>query len=457
MTMTTIWHSHRIASVGVHPPGATSPRRPHEALIGPEGSLRATVPWAGGVAMAGRFFRNEMPGFVVEAESEETVAGDSLHRLLSLPYPKAADRFLRAGLDLKEKVVKETWFNHGGRVRDFTVYTGAVGTAYLLLKAYQVTNNKNDLNLCSEVVRACDIVSQGSRRDVTFICGRAGVCAIGALAAKYAGDVTLLNHYLSSFREIHLPPQVPNELLYGRAGYLWTCFFLNKHIGDGTVPSQHVTAIAREIIVQGKKLAGRGSCPLMYEWYGERYWGAAHGLAGIMHTLMDADLKSEEQELVKGTLRYMIQNRFQSGNYPSAEGTEPDRLVHWCHGAPGIALTLTKASQVYRDQQFLHAAADAAELVWNRGLLKRVGICHGVSGNAYVFLTLYRLTGMVENLYRAKAFACFLLDKGGKLISEGEMHSGDRPYSLFEGQGGMAYLFLDMVRPSESRFPGYEL
>lgn len=37
------------------------------------------------------------------------------------------------------------------------------------------------------------------------------------------------------------------------------------------------------------------------------------------------------------------------------------------------------------------------------------------------------------------------------------MHGGDRPYSLFEGLGGMAHLFLDMTEPSQARFPAYEL
>ena len=89
----------------------------------------------------------------------------------------------------------------------------------------------------------------------------------------------------------------------------------------------------------------------------------------------------------------------------------------------------------------MHAAEDAAGVVWSRGLLKRVAICHGISGNAYVFLSLYRLTGKAEYLYRAKAFASFLLDRADQLIAEGKMHGGDRPYSLFEGLGGMAHLF----------------
>ena len=65
-----------------------------------------------------------------------------------------------------------------------------------------------------------------------------------------------------------------------------------------------------------------------------------------MHVLMDTELKPDEVEDVKGTLWYMIQNRFPSGNYPSSEGNESDRLVHWCHGASGVALTLVKAAQV---------------------------------------------------------------------------------------------------------------
>ncbi|OVA00559.1 Lanthionine synthetase C-like [Macleaya cordata] len=408
--------------------------------------------------MADRFFPNQMPDFVSET-AEEGVAessGDSLLKLLSLPYSSISEKFKRAALGLKESIVKETWGYGGRRVRDFTIYTGSLGIAYLLFKSYQVTNNKNDLNLCSEIVQACDSASRSSGY-VTFLCGRAGVCALGAVAAKHAGDERLLNHYLTQFQEIKLPKDIPNELLYGRAGFLWACSFLNKHIHDQTVSSSFTGPVVKEMIKEGRRLSSKGRCPLMYEWHGKKYWGAAHGLAGIVHVLMDMELKPDEVEDVKGTLRYMIRNRFPSGNYPSSEGSVSDRLVHWCHGSPGVALTLVKAAEVFRDEEFLQAAVDAGEVVWERGLLKRVGICHGVSGNAYVFLSLYRLTGDVKYLYHAKAFACFLLDKANKLISEGKMHGGDHPYSLFEGVGGMAYLFLDMIEPAQARFPGYEL
>ncbi|CAN6461792.1 unnamed protein product [Victoria cruziana] len=415
-------------------------------------------------AISDRHFVNDMPDFVEEKEDggqEEAKTGkeDSLKRLLFLPYDKASLKFLQAGVEIKDRVVKETWLRAGGRVKNFTLYTGSLGTAYLLLKAYRVTKDVNDLSQCAEIVEACASASR-RMRDVTFICGQAGVYALGAAAAKLKGDQALVGDYLTLFKEIPKimdSLDVPYELLYGRVGYLWACAFLNKHIGEGTIPSTLTDPIVKDVIKEGRRLSQQRGLPLMYAWHGKKYWGAAHGLAGIMHVLMDMQLNPEEQESVKGTLRYMIQNRFPSGNYPSSEGSSTDRLVHWCHGAPGVALTLCKAAKVFTDEQFAEAAVDAGEVVWKRGLLRRLGICHGVSGNAYVFLSLYRLTGKQEYLYKAKAFAAFLLDRASRLISSGEMHGGDNPYSLFEGMGGMAYLFLDMDRPSDARFPAYEL
>ncbi|KAL8131324.1 lanC-like protein GCL2 isoform X2 [Apium graveolens] len=438
--------------------------------------------------MANRYFDNDMPDFVdetpgAEKEGEEVVGQgteESLVRLLCMPYHSFSENLKRAALDLKETVVIETWGFSRQDVQDFTVYTGTLGTAFLLFKSYQVTNNTSDLELACQIVKACDSASEKIKktcddasphsgtslklhkkasfmtRDVTLF-GRAGVYALGAVISKHMSDSKMLDYYLTKFKEIELTKDLPDELLFGRAGFLWACSYLNKHIGEGTIPSSHMRVVADEIIAKGRKMGSRDRCPLMYEFKGKKYLGTAHGLAGIMHVLMDLELKSDEREDVKATLKYMINNRLPSGNYPVVEGDDNDVLVHWCHGAPGIALTLVKAAQVFGDKEFLEAAIDAADVVWNRGLLKKVGICHGISGNTYVFLSLYGLTMKMEYLYRAKAFASFLLDRAHKLISSGEMHGGDTRYSMYEGLGGMAYLFLDMVQPTEAKFPGYEL
>lgn len=51
-------------------------------------------------------------------------------------------------------------------------------------------------------------------------------------------------------------------------------------------------------------------------------------------------------ELVKPSIDYVRHRRFRSGNYPSSLSNETDRLVHWCHGAPGVMHMLMQAYKV---------------------------------------------------------------------------------------------------------------
>lgn len=51
-------------------------------------------------------------------------------------------------------------------------------------------------------------------------------------------------------------------------------------------------------------------------------------------------------ELVRPSIDYIRRKRFRSGNFPSSLSNESDRLVHWCHGAPGVIHMLLMAHQV---------------------------------------------------------------------------------------------------------------
>ena len=130
-------------------------------------------------------------------------------------------------------------------------------------------------------------------------------------------------------------------------------------------------------------------------------------------------LSEEDAEDVKKTLRYMMSMRFpHTGNYPSSEGNPRDNLVQWSHGAGGMAITLCKASQVFpHEREFRDAAIEAGEVVWKSGLVEKAGLADGASGNAYVFLALYRLTGDTIYADRAKAFGGFLYSNARKLIT----------------------------------------
>lgn len=51
-------------------------------------------------------------------------------------------------------------------------------------------------------------------------------------------------------------------------------------------------------------------------------------------------------ELVRPSIDYVRHKKFRSGNFPSSLSNESDRLVHWCHGAPGVVHMLLMAHKV---------------------------------------------------------------------------------------------------------------
>ena len=143
----------------------------------------------------------------------------------------------------------------------------------------------------------------------------------------------------------------------------------------------------------------------MFSWHDKVYIGAAHGLAGILTLLLQARdhlTPAEMKELIRPSVDYVLNLQMDSGNFPSSKGNDRDRLVHFCHGAPGVVHLLLSAHQVWgpEDGKYLSAALRAGEVVWQRGLLRKgPGLCHGVAGNGYALLHLYQVSqSLLSNL-----------------------------------------------------------
>lgn len=401
-------------------------------------------------------------------EEEEMIPGSDLVENTNLSLP--ADMILQAAMALKNQVVKKTW-EEGSGISDPTVYSGVLGTAFTCLRSYEATGDEQDLLLCAQIVDACAMLPPLPSRHVTFLYGQGGIFSLGAVFSYYKGDNQRRDMYLKLFLQLAEDGALPvgpqegglgmsYDLLYGRTGFLWAALFINKYLGETAVPFDLLMPIVKAVLAGGRAGASdKTACPLMYRWHGTRYWGAANGLAGILHVLLHFPLSEEDAEDVKGTLRYMIRKRFpHSGNYPSCEGNPRDKLVQWSHGAGGMAITLSKAAEVFAcDREFQNAAIEAGEVVWKRGLVEKPGLSDGASGNAYAFLSLYRLTG--ESIYkeRAKAFASFLYHKSKELQMVGRPEEPNHKHSLFLGFAGTVCLWFDLQRPENSRFPGYEI
>ncbi|KAI8514687.1 PREDICTED: lanC-like protein 2 [Branchiostoma belcheri] len=366
---------------------------------------------------------------------------------------------IRAALPGLLKQVEDGQRSESGH--DYSIYTGSTGISLLYLHLAQVFKDDGYLK------KALDWVQPGlkhlKRKRLTFLCGDAGPLAVGAvvyhrLGLKEAQDSCLSKLQALGPDALNLRSDLPDELLYGRAGYLYALRFVRKNIGDHAVDEKLVDKVAQAIVSSGQALSKqeKSSSPLKYMWHGKHYVGAAHGMAGIYYQLMQTQSAASQAALpglVKPSVDYLRKLQFPSGNYPSSLGNTSDRLVHWCHGAPGAIYMLMAAYQVFRDQTYLDEAKRCAEVIWRRGLLKKgYGICHGAAGNGYAFLSMYRLTNDEVYLYRAVKFAEWCLDYG-----KHGCRVPDRPFSLFEGLAGAAYFLADVLNPGLARFPAFEL
>lgn len=316
-----------------------------------------------------------------------------------------------------------------------------------------------------------DRYKKRSAERYSFLCGNAGIYAVSAAISHDLKKTEQLSDDLASFKsgmapskEFVLTKHGCDEILVGRAGYLSGCYWLNDILSSKTIPDDDITSICQVMINSGREYAKQTQAPLplMYQYHGTEYLGAAHGLCSILHMLLDSPwfrtdpIKTPRAELsdIKRSIDFFLNLQDDHGNFPVAledlKSGREKRLVHWCHGAPGAVYLIAKAYLIFKEEKYLIAARKASDLVWKKGFLRKgPGICHGVAGSGYVFLLLYRLTNENRYLYRAAKFMELLTNSD----FQQRARIPDRPHSLYEGVAGTVCFLIDLLSPQQASFP----
>lgn len=348
------------------------------------------------------------------------------------------------------------------------------GIAYTFLRASQSSHFRQDpamLNYAETyIIYAKNMAKFYAKRHderFAFLCGNAGIYAVAAAIANEQKNPDGIIDEILKFQEGFEPCKQSNndhgndEILVGRAGYLSGMYWLNSQLKPAPFSNAQILEICEEMVESGKQYSTRkrSPIPLMYQYHGTEYLGAAHGVCAILHMLLESPwFKNTETSRwnidIKNSVDQFLSLQEKDGNFPVRLERPGDRhekrLVHWCHGAPGAIYLLVKAYLVFKENRYLEACKKAADLVWERGLLyKGPGICHGVAGNGYVFLIMYRLTNDDKYLYRAYKFMEFLTDKDFCRLAR----TPDRPFSLYEGTAGTICYLLDLLEPEKAAFP----
>ena len=262
-----------------------------------------------------------------------------------------------------------------------------------------------------------------------------------------------------------------SEVLYGIAGTLSGCLQVNAALSCTVFSVDAITMLADEIIRRGHAYVKEhpGSAPagcLMYAWHDKEYLGAAHGIVGILTVLLQAHQHvGIDLTAVRSTIDYVIATFVQPDGNIASKTQRPTEteLVQWCHGAPGLVMLLTLAYSVFHDESYTAVAERAGECVWRQGLLhKGLGLCHGVAGNAYGFLSLHTMFAESGNadraefwLSRARGFAQWMHADAARL--ETLVKQPDDPFSLYEGIAGTICFLADLMSPDHAAFPLYEI
>ena len=219
----------------------------------------------------------------------------------------------------------ETFESH-----DTSVYTGTCGVAYMYWRLSHVLpsteERKSAFDKCLRLVK--EAIAKRKQKRTTFLCGDAGPLALGAVIYRdeRAGrderkSTECIQHLraMSSRMIDTADDETPDELLYGRVGYLFALLFVRKHLGNTVEVGNVVGEVVDAVLRSGQRLAReeRSSSPLMYQWHDRHYIGAAHGISGICAMLLqtvlsfpeDLTLKSKVEKFVKPTMEFLIENR----------------------------------------------------------------------------------------------------------------------------------------------------
>ncbi|KAL4796337.1 hypothetical protein BDV19DRAFT_388473 [Aspergillus venezuelensis] len=217
-----------------------------------------------------------------------------------------------------------------------------------------------------------------------------------------------------------------DEVLFGRAGLLWTLLNIRTRLPHFETTQQQrlqtvlgrIPDLASTILEAGRQGAAEhvrkhgqdDALPLMWPWHPGRHGiGWAHGLTGIIPVLLAC--RSEELTTalhnylkdIGGTVTALCKLCVAHGGHiptsipPKTSSLKREQpLVQICHGAPallgllGVVLKNTDLVLNYWTPEWDTALRLATDRVWEEGLLsKGGGLCHGIAGNAWPLLMLH--------------------------------------------------------------------
>ena len=347
---------------------------------------------------------------------------------------------------------------------DISVYNGVAGISLFLSDFFRVTGTAKARDLALGANQWC------TANEHTVIGKRRGLCdgwtGIGMAwlhAYTAINESSLLTEaYTAADRLIQMDAGPATEFLIGAAGEgiflirLWEATRKDAYLEGALKQAQWLESVAK------RNEFGVHWPLIVNDATHEPFLGFVHGPAGIGHfflLLYEATGEPRWSDLCRKIADMLLKRAVPDRgglNWPQFVHESEATRCQWCHGSPGVGLFFTKAYAVLEEEAYLETAKAAGETTYAYGDVRaNPSQCHGLAGNAELFIELAKITGDKTWSERAFEFAqkAFSYEKRVPegpiwLASESRYGSPD----FLTGAAGVGHFFLRLLQ-SDLRMP----
>lgn len=292
-------------------------------------------------------------------------------------------------------------------------YGGTAGIAVFLTRWWELNPSRQvEFVLRGAVQHAAAGLSRLPESQLGFHTGAAGICFAEIEAGIALTDKQLITQGLGHVVELAEKPPVPEALdvVDGSAGLiplfldLAVRFDHDELIASAIRHGDHLLQLAHKSTDgwSWRTIPGRTH---------KNATGFAHGTAGIASALLELHAQTGHQrfrDAVEQAWRYERstfcpeENNWPDLCHPDHDKSGPHFATKWCHGAVGIGLSRLRAWELGCGGAELQVEIESSLTTtesWFQAREKDLSdfsLCHGMAGNAELFLTAARVLGRPE-------------------------------------------------------------
>lgn len=353
------------------------------------------------------------------------------------------------------------------------LYSGTSGVALFLARLFALTNERLYRITAEGALRQAwsKLNDAGLASRIGFYSGLTGVAYVSITLGEIFGNETCHAKGLELLQDLSQEDADHQgfDVILGSAGAIPALLEMHRRYGKDRLLDSAIRH-GEHLLNAARKSDIGWSWSTLKTPTGQNPTGFSHGTAGIGWALLELSRATGQRKFAvaaEQAFRYE-QHWFsrEHQNWPDFRGRSnpprgtkeaADYAVAWCHGAPGIGLSRLRAYELTGGGAFKSDAETAIRTTGNaldesiQASRTDFSLCHGLAGNAELFIYASQVLGNSEHKStadRVGELGIEWFEKNDVPWSCGVIGGGEAP-NLMLGIAGIGYFYLRLFDPRE--------